>query len=120
MWDKICCVMSATPGKRTAADLGILASVLYPLSVLPMFVMTIFAFDAPGSERNPYLIGMKYAFFGYALSIPVAVVLLWVFYKKKHYAYSKRAALFPLLFVGVMAMCMALIIVVCGGQFVCD
>ncbi len=89
------------------------------LSIL-LAITSVFLFDAPGSENNPYVWGM----FLSALALPIACfvsvpVSLYISFKKKNYKKALLIFLLPIIVIAILLVNMSLNDIFCNGSFSC-
>jgi len=91
------------------------------IPALSLLLMSAMMFDAPGSEDNVYLVMFVAAMTSYPFLAVISVVgswIAWVF-KPQSKILQWIFALLPMLSVLASGAAMALIVVICDGQFVC-
>lgn len=100
----------------------IVASVVFVLGLLPVAALLMFApmmFDAPGSEQSIYPWLIIGSLLIYPLCVLLGLGLAWTARARGDASAARRALLVPLLGVALIVASVALLQVVCAGQFAC-
>ncbi len=109
---------SPAPSHRAPIAATVILVGLAFVSLLPVG-LSIMLFDAPGSEKNPYLL----VAFGGIASFPVtcvaAVVCAWIAHGLRRDRVAARVVFLPLLSVAVAIVGIALLSVICHGNTRC-
>lgn len=87
-------------------------------SLLPI-LLSVMLFDAPGSERNPYLLTIAWSIWLFPVACGLAVVAAWIAYARRWRAAAYLVLLLPLTNVLAFGIGGALLQRYCGGRFAC-
>ena len=105
-----------------------LLTALAAVTVLPMSLMLLMAFDAPGSTENPWLWLLLLGAFSFVPLCALVPLLLWLLYALGMGMPSRRRSirrlghgthLLPFLSPLMMLLAAVGLQLTCGGQFVC-
>jgi hypothetical protein len=93
----------------------LLSLLIWPLGIFG----TMFMFDAPGSERNPITICLAISILAYPIPVLKGNAGFWRNRKEGSLAICKNYTLIGLIGPASILILVALLQVVCGGNFVC-
>ena len=108
-------------GKRapTFLIIGTIGGGVLGVLSLGAVLASFFMFDAPGSEKNPYLLTMACSIWLFPVTCAVAIVAGWIAYRMKQLELARLVFLFPVADVVAFLVGIALLSKVCHGDFVC-
>ncbi len=102
----------------------IVTSVIWLVGMIPALaaiMMSAFFFDAPGSEDNGYLVAFLVGATSYPFLAGGSMVGIWTVWFLRPHAVGLKwvLAVLPLLSLITCTVATILLMVVCGGDFVC-
>ncbi len=91
------------------------------LAGIMMALMSAMLFDAPGSEKNPYV----WILFATTLALPVSCLIscvtsLYVYFREKNYRKAFMLSLIPTIVIVCMVIDVTVIQLFCHGNFSCS
>jgi hypothetical protein len=96
-----------------------IAGGLLGLMSLAAVLASFFVFDAPGSEKNPYLLTMVWGIWLFPVTCAVAIAAGWIVYAMKQLKLARLVFLLPAVDFVVFLVGFTLVSTVCHGDFVC-
>ena len=87
---------AAKPPSRTFLIVTTIIFAMVGLLAVPGSFVSLFAFDAPGSEKNPFLVGAVLCVWSLPVICPLSIVGAWVLHARKKYKPARYVALSPL------------------------
>ncbi len=87
---------AAKPPSRTFLIVTTIIFAMVGLLAVPGSFVSLFAFDAPGSEKNPFLVGAVLCVWSLPVICPLSIVGAWVLHARQKCKAARYVALLPL------------------------
>ena len=84
------------PKSRKLLIVTTIVFVVIGLLAVPGSFVSMFAFDQPGSEKNPFLWGAVLCMFSLPAICPLSIIVAWVLHIRRKYKAARYVALAPL------------------------
>jgi hypothetical protein len=104
---------------RTFVIIGTVIHVALAALSLVAALTTLFMFDAPGSEKNPYLLTMVWSIWLFPVACAIAIIVGWIAYFLKSLTLARLVFLLPIVNIIVGAIGFVLLSKICHGDFAC-